>query len=57
MVMYDGDTHLPFKVIPDEVKRVLKSGDRGELNIGGGFVLAGTVNDSRQNLVRSLAQN
>ena len=57
VVMCDGDTHLPFKVIPNKVKRVLKSGDRGELDIGGGFIFAGTMNDSCQNLVRSLTQN
>jgi len=55
--MYDGDAHLAFKVIPDEVERVLKSGDRGELDIGGRFIFAGTMNDSCQNLVRSLTQN
>ena len=55
--MYDGDAHLPLKVIPNEVERVLKSGDRGELDIGRRFIFAGTVNDSRQNLVRSLTQN
>jgi hypothetical protein len=52
-----GVAHLPFKVIPNKVKRVLESGDRGELDIGGRFVFAGTMDNSCQNLVRSLAQN
>ena len=55
--MYDGDAYLPFEVIPDKVKRILKSGDRGELDIGGRFIFAGTMNDSCQYLVRSLTQN
>ena len=45
--MYGGDAYLPFKVVPHKVKRVLESGDRGELDVGGWFVFAGTVNNSR----------
>jgi hypothetical protein len=49
--MYDRDTYLPFKVIPHKVKGVLESGDRGKLDIGGRFIFARTVDNSRQNLV------
>jgi len=45
VVIYDEGTYLPFEVIPHKVKRVLESGNRGELDIGGGFVFAGTVDD------------
>lgn len=51
MVIRGENSYLPFKVIPNEVKRILESGNRGELNIGGGFVFASTVNNRRQNLV------
>jgi len=50
-VIYDKGTYLPFEVIPHKVKRVLESGNRGELDIGGGFVFAGTVDNGCQNLV------
>jgi len=51
VIMYGGDVYLAFKVIPHKVKRVLESGDRGKLDIGGRFILARTMDDSCQNLV------
>lgn len=49
--MCDGYAYLSFKVIPYKVERVLESGNRGELNLRGKFVFAGTVDNGRQNLI------
>lgn len=45
------DAYLSFEVIPHKIKRVLKSGNRGKLDIGGRFIFASAMDNSRQNFV------